>query len=85
MQTEKNLIGVWKLTSYEVEIQESGEIILSMGKNPSGFACFTENHYVMVTLTAENRKKAANDQEKLSYLILSSRTLVSTASRVMNG
>lgn len=68
MHTEKNLIGIWRLTSYEVEIQETGEIIHSMGEKPSGYACFTQNHHVMVTLTADNRKKAVTDQEKVGLL-----------------
>lgn len=68
MQMNKELIGIWKLKSYEVEIQSTGEIIYSMGQNPSGYACFTQNNYVMVTLTAEDRKAAINDQERAGLL-----------------
>ena len=62
------LLGIWKLVSYEVEIQETGEIIYAMGKKPSGFACFTKNNYVMVTLTGDDRKMAENDQERAHLL-----------------
>ena len=62
------LLGIWKLVSYEVEIQETGEIIYTMGKSPSGFACFTKNNHVMVTLTGDDRKVAGNDQERAHLL-----------------
>jgi len=39
-----------------------------MGKKPSGFACFTKNNYVMVTLTGDDRKMAENDQERAHLL-----------------
>ena len=62
------LLGIWKLVSYEVEIQETGEIIYAMGKRPSGFACFTKNNHVMVTLTGDDRSVAKNDQERAHLL-----------------
>ncbi len=68
MLNNEALLGIWKLLSYEVEIQKSGEIFYSMGKNPSGFASFTINNYVMVTLTAEGRRVATNDQERAALL-----------------
>ena len=77
MQNERALIGIWKLISYEVEVQKTGEIFYSMGQNPSGFACFTENNYVMVTLTADKRKVATNDHEKAELL----NTIVSYAGK----
>ena len=68
MQAYDDLLGILKLVSYEVEIKETGEIMYSMGKHPSGFACFTKNNHVMVTLTGENRKVATNDQERANLL-----------------
>lgn len=68
MQTHENLLGIWKLLSYEIEIQQTGEIIYSMGQKPTGFACFTKNNYVMVTLTGEGRKAATNDHERANLL-----------------
>ena len=64
----KELEGIWKLKSYEVEIQATGEIIYSMGKNPTGYACFVHNKYVMVTLTADDRKAAVTDQDRVGLL-----------------
>ena len=75
MDNYQPLLGIWKLVSYEVEIQETGEIIYTMGKSPSGFACFTKNNHVMVTLTGDDRKVARNDQERV-YLL---NTIVSYA------
>jgi len=68
MLTHESLVGIWKLVSYEVEIQETGEILYSMGKKPSGFACFTINNHVMVTLTGDERRAASNDQERAHLL-----------------
>jgi len=68
MLNHDSLIGIWKLVSYEVEIQETGEILYSMGKKPSGFACFTKNNHVMVTLTGDERRAASNDQERAHLL-----------------
>lgn len=68
MLNPQPLLGIWKLVSYEVEIQETGEFIYSMGRHPSGFACFTKNNHVMVTITGETRKVATNDQERADLL-----------------
>jgi hypothetical protein len=68
MLNHESLLGIWKLVSYEVEIQETGEILYSMGKKPSGFACFTKNNHVMVTLTGDERRAASNDQERAHLL-----------------
>lgn len=68
MKTNEDLLGIWKLASYEVEIQETGEIMFPMGEHPTGFACFTKNNHVMVTLTGENREIAKNDHERAILL-----------------
>ena len=75
MLNHESLLGIWKLVTYEVEIQETGEILYSMGKKPSGFACFTKNNHVMVTLTGDSREAASNDQERAHLL----KTIVSYA------
>ena len=35
------IVGPWRLVSYEVEVQSSGEKMLPMGKAPSGYVIFT--------------------------------------------
>ncbi len=71
------LVGTWKLNKYEIEIKDTGELIYSMGRSPTGYVIFTSTGYVMVTLTGENRQKAQNDSEKAQLL----NTLVAYAGR----
>lgn len=68
MENQQALIGIWKLFSYEVEVQETGEFFYPLGKNPTGFICITENNHVMVTLTGEGRKAASNDGDSTELL-----------------
>ena len=50
--------GVWKLVSYEVEVQATGEKMHPMGKNPTGYAIFTPESRVFFVLTGDGRKPA---------------------------
>ena len=38
---ESPVQGVWKLVSYEVEIQSNGQKEFPMGHNPTGYVIFT--------------------------------------------
>ncbi len=60
--------GVWKLVSYEVEIQATGQKELPMGKNPTGYVIFTPEKRVFFVLTGEGRKAAKTDQERAELL-----------------
>ena len=31
------LVGTWKLNKYEIEIKDTGELIYSMGRSPTGY------------------------------------------------
>ena len=37
----EKIIGVWKLVSWEWEVQATGARLPSMGKNPTGYRVFT--------------------------------------------
>jgi len=58
------LIGIWKLVSWESEIQATGERVPVMGKNPTGYVIFTQEGRMMAVLTAEGRKAPKTDQDR---------------------
>jgi hypothetical protein len=60
--------GVWKLVSYEVEIQATGQKEPAMGKNPTGYVIFTPERRVFFVLTGEGRKAAKTVQERADLL-----------------
>jgi hypothetical protein len=60
--------GVWKLVSYEVEIQATGEKEPVMGRAPTGYVIFTPEGRVMFVLTGEGRKPAKTPQERADLL-----------------
>ncbi len=60
--------GVWKLVSYDVEVQTSGEKLPVMGQHPTGYVIFTPESRVWFVLTGEGRKPAKTDQERAELL-----------------
>ena len=60
--------GVWKLVSYEVEIQATSQKELPLGKNPTGYVIFTPEGRVFFILTGEGRRAAKTDQERADLL-----------------
>ena len=60
--------GVWKLVSYDVEIQATGQKEPPMGKNPTGYVIFTPEGRVFFVLTGEGRKAAKTVQERADLL-----------------
>jgi hypothetical protein len=60
--------GVWKLVSYEVEIQATSQKELPLGKNPTGYVIFTPEGRVFFILTGEERRAAKTDQERADLL-----------------
>jgi hypothetical protein len=58
------LIGTWKLVSYEMETQATGEKEPLMGKNPSGYLIFTPEGRMMEIITGEGRKTPETDQDR---------------------
>jgi hypothetical protein len=57
------LVGTWKLVSYEVETQATGQKGPAMGDKPTGYATFTPEGRSFFVLTGEARKPAKTDQE----------------------
>src|SRR6266487_3686724 len=62
------VVGLWKLASYEVEIQATGQKAPVMGQNPTGYASFLPEGRVFFILTGEARKPAKTDQERAELL-----------------
>ncbi len=64
----KQVQGLWKLLSYEVEIQATGQRELVMGQNPTGYVIFTPEGRVFFMFTGEGRKPANTDKERAELL-----------------
>ena len=62
------VVGLWKLVSYEVEAQATGEKGPVMGQNPTGYANFSPEGRVFFVLTGEARKPGKTDQERAELL-----------------
>ena len=58
------ILGIWRLVSFEVEFQATGEREQIRGKNPTGFIIFTPEGRMMVVLTNEGRKAPKTDQDR---------------------
>ena len=71
------IAGLWRLVSYEIEAQATGEKIPLMGQRPTGFANFSPDGRVFFLLTGEGRQPAKTDQERAELL----NTLVSYTGR----
>jgi hypothetical protein len=61
------ILGVWKLVSFEAEIQATGQKESVMGQNPTGFAIFTQTRALFL-LTGEARMPAKTVQERADLL-----------------
>jgi len=62
------IIGTWKLVSYQVEVQASGQKLPAMGDKPTGYATFLPEGRVFFVLTGEDRKPAKSDRERAGLL-----------------
>ena len=62
------VVGTWKLVSYEVEVQATGQKGPVMGEKPAGYATFTREGRVFFVLTGDARKAAKTDQERAELL-----------------
>jgi hypothetical protein len=67
-QDRPQVQGVWKLVSYEIEIQATGQRDPVMGKNPTGYVIFTPENRVWFVLTGEGRKPAKTVEERAALL-----------------
>lgn len=62
------VIGFWKLVSYVVEVQATGQIEPVMGQRPTGYVNFSPEGRVMFILTGEGRKPAKTAEERADLL-----------------
>ncbi len=62
------LLGIWKLVSYEIEIQTTGQKEPVMGQNPTGYVVFTPEGRVFFALTGEGRKPAKTVDDRADLL-----------------
>lgn len=62
------LLGIWRLVSYEVETQTTGQKGPVMGEHPTGYTAFLPEGRVFFILTGEARKPAKTDQERAGLL-----------------
>ncbi len=67
-QDRPQVLGVWRLVAYEIEIQATGQKEPVMGKNPTGYVIFTPEGRVWFVLTGEGRKPAKTVQERAELL-----------------
>jgi hypothetical protein len=59
------LIGVWKLTAFDVEFQKSGKREAAFGgRKSSGYLIFTPERRMMALVTAEGRKPGGKPDER---------------------
>ena len=63
-QDRSAIVGSWKLVSYEVEFQDTGERRAIFGKSPKGYIIFTPEGRTMSYLEAETRKPPKTDEER---------------------
>jgi hypothetical protein len=62
------VVGIWKLVSYDIEIQATGQKEPVFGKTPTGYAVFTPEGRVFFVLTADGRKPAKTIQDRADLL-----------------
>jgi len=62
------VIGFWKLVSYVIEIQATGQIEPVMGEHPTGYVNFSPEGRVMFILTGDGRKPAKTSEERADLL-----------------
>jgi len=58
------LIGIWKLISSEIELQNTGERIYTLGKNPIGYLILTPEGRMMAFLEKDGRTPPKTDEER---------------------
>ena len=61
----QQLVGVWKLQTYDVEFQDTGEHKAPFGAHPNGVGIFTPEGRTMGILTAENRQVPQTDADRV--------------------
>ena len=62
----QHLIGVWKLQTYDVEFQDTGEHKAPFGTIPNGYGIFTPEGRTLAILTAADRKVPQSDADRIA-------------------
>ena len=62
------MLGIWKLVSFEVEIQATGQKESVWGQKPTGYAIFSPEGRAFFILTGEGRKPAKTVEERANLL-----------------
>jgi hypothetical protein len=65
-EERQDIVGIWKLRTYDVEFQNTGETKATFGANPNGYIIFTSDGRMMVMLTAEGRKAPETDADRVA-------------------
>ena len=58
------LFGTWKLISFVMEVQETGERRPFFGKNPTGFIILLPEGRMMTVIEGEGRKAPQTDDDR---------------------
>ncbi len=67
-EDERGIVGTWRLLSYVVEVQATGEQLPAMGEEPSGYVTFLPEGRVFFVLTGDGRKPGKTDHERAELL-----------------
>jgi hypothetical protein len=62
------VLGIWKLVSFEIEIQATGQKEPVMGQKPMGYAIFSPEGRAFFILTGEGRKAPKTVQDRADLL-----------------
>ena len=62
------VVGLWKLVSYDVEVQATGEKAPVMGQHPTGYVELSASGRVFFILTGEGRTPPKSDQDRANLL-----------------
>lgn len=65
---DRGIVGTWRLLSYVVEVQATGEKLPAMGERPTGYVTFLPEGRVFFVLTGDGRKPAQGDHDKAELL-----------------
>jgi Lipocalin-like domain len=63
-QEKEKLVGLWKLVSFQTEIQATGERRDVYGKNPSGYWVYTPEGRMIGMIVGAGRKAGETDQDR---------------------
>jgi len=62
------ILGIWKLVSFEAEIQATGQKEPLMGQHPTGYVIFTPEGRAMFMLTGEGRMAPKTTEDRANLL-----------------